>query len=231
MQQDWIDVSIALSETTFVWPGDPSFSTEALTNFENDDVRVSCLRMCAHTGTHVDAPAHYLDDGAGMESWPIDATVGPCVVLDLSGDGQRITADELARHDIRPGERLLLRTANSSRHLYGKKEFTPDFTHLSPDGAAHLASRGVRCVGIDYLSVGGMEDGDLTHKALLAAGIWVIGGLDLRAVKPGEYRLVCLPLKVSGLEGAPARAILSPAGSRGTPDFIDDAVEWASQTG
>ena len=227
----WVDVSVSLSPETVVWPDDPALRVRDLTTFDADAVRVSELQMSVHTGTHIDAPTHYLRDGSCIDEMPLDATVGPCIVLDLANAGQRIEASHLADFDIPPGERVLLRTQNSSRRLYGERTFASDFAHLGLSAAEYLAQRDVRCVGIDYLSVGGFDDGDAVHRVLLESGAWIIEGLDLRRTAPGAYELVCLPLKLVGLEGAPARAILRKMRTADTRDEVDDAVEWASLQG
>jgi len=138
---------------------------------------------------------------------PLDATVGPARVIPIH-DKKSIKREELAAHGISAGERILFKTANSDRS-WNSDRFDEGFVFISHDGARFLAERGVRTVGVDYLSVGGFrEDGPETHEALLGAGIWIIEGLNLTGVEPGEYELVCLPLKLMGAEGSPARAIL-----------------------
>ncbi len=138
---------------------------------------------------------------------PLDATVGVARVIVIK-DSKSITRGELVGHGIRAGERILFKTVNSE-HVWDSDRFDEGFVFISQDGARYLAECGVRTVGVDYLSVGGFrEDGPETLEALLGAGIWIIEGLDLRGVEPGEYELVCLPLRLIGAEGSPARAIL-----------------------
>ena len=165
--------------------------------------------MGAHTGTHMDAPLHFLKDGAGLDDMPFSATLGPARIIAIADTGS-VKPGELAGRDIRPGERLLFKTLNSSR-AWRHPGFLEDFVHISREAAAFLSERGVRTVGIDYLSVGGFrKDGAETHRILLEAGIWIIEGLDLSGVEPGVYDLVCLPLRIMGSDGAPARAVLRP---------------------
>ncbi len=163
--------------------------------------------MGVHTGTHMDAPRHFIEDAPTIDRMPLDATVGPARVIQIR-DHKCIGRDELEEHAIKAHERVLFKTANSDR-LWNKDEFDEDFIFIDETGAEYLVECGVRLVGVDYLSVGGFrEDAVETHLALLGAGIWVIEGLNLSSVEPGAYELVCLPLKLVEAEGAPARAIL-----------------------
>jgi arylformamidase len=211
----WIDVSVPISSGMVHWPGDPEVKiTRASAISEGDDANVSHLDFGAHTGTHMDAPVHFLDGEAGIDTMPLDATIGPCRVLAIA-DGVSVKADELERHAPQRGERLLLKTRNSTDAWPRAPEFAEDFVYIAHDGAQLLADRGVRTVGVDYLSVGGFEhDAVETHVALLRAGVWIIEGLDLSAIEPGHYELCCLPLRIAGSDGAPARALLHPAQSK-----------------
>ena len=190
------------------WPGDPVVSIPRISDMDRGDVaNVRRLSMSAHTGTHMDAPLHFIGDGASIDAMPLDAAVGPARVIEIDSPDV-IGPQELDRHDIRAGERILLRTGNSER-CWRTRCFLKQFVHIGPDGAEYLASRQVRLVGIDYLSVGAYGDGGVeTHRALLSAGIWIIEGLDLSATSAGNYELICLPLKISGGDGAPARAVV-----------------------
>ena len=208
LQHRWRDISVALTPELPVWPGDPAFErTRSLDIDRGDECNVSVLRLCAHTGTHMDAPEHYLGGAPTIDEMPLEATVGVARVIDL-GEAPSVTPDVLHAHEIRSGERVLFKTTNSAKD-WSKSPFLTDFVSIRADAARYLADVGVRTVGIDYLSVGAFEgDGTETHRVLLAAGIWVVEGLDLRGVEPGFYDLVCLPIKVMGAEGAPARAII-----------------------
>jgi arylformamidase len=190
------------------WPGDPPFHIERATDQEKGDVAtVSRMTLGVHTGTHMDAPLHFIRKAESIDEIPLDATVGPARVIHIS-DRKSIKREELMQHAIQSGERILFKTANSD-HAWQTDEFHEDFVFISRDGASYLGECGVRSVGVDYLSVGGFrEDGLETHEALLSAGIWIIEGLDLNGVEAGDYELVCLPLRLIGAEGAPARAIL-----------------------
>jgi arylformamidase len=190
------------------WPGDPAFHIERAQDQERGDVAtVSRMTLGVHTGTHVDAPLHFIPNGATIDSMPLDATVGRARVIRID-DPKSIKRGELLPHGIRRGERVLFKTRNSDG-AWNSDQFDEDFVFISHDAAAYLAECGILCVGVDYLSVGGFhEDGPETHHALLGAGIWIIEGLNLHGIDPGDYELACLPLKLIGSEGAPARAIL-----------------------
>lgn len=208
MPPPWIDISVPLRPGMVHWPGDPEVVIERVSDLARGDVAtVSRIDMSAHTGTHVDAPAHFLPGGAGVDALPIDAVVGRARVIEIVGRAA-ITARELRRHRIRRGERLLFKTRNSKR-CWRTDTFVKEFVHLRADAARYLAERRVRAVGVDYLSIGAFDgDGVETHRLLLAAGVWIIEGLDLSRIAPGRVDLICLPLRLAGGDGAPARAIV-----------------------
>jgi arylformamidase len=189
-----------------VYEGNPGVSIELAQSLDSGDpANVSRLELGAHTGTHVDAPRHFIPDGGGADELALDRFVGPCVVADAAGAVRAIDADTIGSLDLPGGtERVLLKTANSS--LWELDFFSRDFVRLDASGANALIERGVRTVGIDYLSIGDAE----AHVALLVRGVGVLEGLDLRGVEPGAYFLACLPLRIAGCDGAPARAVLWP---------------------
>ena len=231
MDHEWRDISVPLDADTVVWPDDGPLRHDVLSTVEEDGARVSRVDMSVHTGTHVDAPAHFEATGLTIDSMPIDAMMGPCVVIDIP-DVQKIGPEDLGRFELVDAERVLIRTDNSKRGILAHHDFHDDFSHLTADGARYLAQRRIRCVGIDYLSIGNGEDNDETHRILMESGVWIIEGLDLRGVDPGEYELLCLPLRMTGLEAAPARALLGKRKSGDeTPDFIEDAVEFSTKVG
>ncbi len=204
-----IDISVMLHTGMVHWPGDPSVAITRTSDLAHGDAAtVSRLSMGSHTGTHMDAPLHFLRSGKGLDEMPLVTTGGPARVIAIRHP-HMITPDELRTHHIRRGERILLKTTNSSC-CWKRARFVEDFVHLSTEAARFLAARRVRTVGIDYLSVGGyrQRNGVVVHRTLLAAGIWIIEGLDLSRVRPGRYELICLPLRVLASDGAPARAIL-----------------------
>jgi arylformamidase len=203
------DISLPISESLVVWPGDPPIRITQPAHLERGDVAtISRLDMGAHTGTHVDAPAHFVAGGLGVDSLDLEVLVGPArVVHALEADV--LSAEVLERLAIPPGtERLLFRTRNSEQWARSAPEFAKDFVGITQDGARWLLDRGVRLVGIDYLSVAPFHDTVPTHQLLLQARVILVEGLNLSEVAPGVYRFVCLPLKIQGADGAPARAIL-----------------------
>ncbi len=203
-----IDISVPNRAGMHVYPGDPVPQVDAVRRIANGDVcNLSLLTLGSHTGTHVDAPYHFLADGARLGDVALDRMVGEALVADLRGrvavDGEAL----LAVRDLRDGDILLCRTDNSAR--WASPEFRRDFTYLTEDAAELLVARDVRAVGMDYLSIEQFGSRDFpVHHRLLGAGVFVIEGLDLSDVEPGRYTLVCLPLKFPELDGAPARAVL-----------------------
>jgi arylformamidase len=206
----WIDVSVTVRHGMPHWPGNPPIVLERVMDIgRGDECNVSHLAMGVHSGTHMDGPIHFIHEARGLDEMPLGATMGVARVIEII-DPHAITADELAIHSPRPGERLLFRTRNSTR-CWDAQEFVEDFVHVTEPAARLLAETGVRTVGIDYLSVGAYEgDGAAVHRLLIEAGVWIIEGLNLAATPPGSYDLICLPVKLHGSDGAPARAILRP---------------------
>ncbi len=211
MSHNWIDVSVPVFSGMVHWPDNPPVQIERVLDMgRGDGATVSKLSMGVHTGTHMDAPVHFLPGGQGIDAAPMDALIGPARVIEIS-DPVAITPEDLAAHHIQPGERILFKTRNSARCWQGNS-FVQDFVYISQAAARYLAARQVQVVGVDYLSVGGyFQDGPETHQALLSAGIWIIDGLNLAAVQPGTYEMICLPLKIVGSDGAPARVVLRVA--------------------
>jgi len=207
MKSPWIDLSIPLRTGMVHWPGDPGVTIERVKEISRgDDCTLSSISMGAHTGTHMDAPSHFVEGAPDLDGFPLTAGVGPARVIAIRNPAL-ITPEELGRHGLRRGERLLFRTRNSGR-CFGTDEFVKDFVSISPAAAQLLAGRRVRLVGIDYLSVGGFfANGREIHEILLRAGIWILEGLDLSRVRPGPVDLVCLPVRIAGGDGAPVRAI------------------------
>jgi arylformamidase len=204
----WIDVSVPLKAGMVHWPGDPALEITQVKSLDRgDSCTISFLEMGVHSGTHMDAPAHFVRGGQTIDQLPLDAVIGPARVIDIRS-AVSVEPNELARHRIRRGERILFRTRNSRRCWRGNS-FVEDFVYISPGAAECLAERQVRMVGIDYLSVGAFKkDGRETHLALLGVGIWIIEGLNLSKIRPGPVDLICLPLKLLGAEGAPARVVV-----------------------
>ncbi|MBN1668150.1 MAG: cyclase family protein [Anaerolineales bacterium] len=203
------DISVPISPTMPVWPGDPAVVIERVSQIEaGDNANVSRLALSAHTGTHVDAPYHFLAKGVTLEQIPLDLFVGPADVIELPAV-EMITAAELAQAIIPAGsQRVLFKTRNSAIWARGVQEFQTDFVALEQDAAQYLVDRGVKLVGIDYLSVAPFKNSRPTHEVLLQAGVVILEGVNLSEVLPGRYQLYCLPLKLQAVDGAPARAIL-----------------------
>ena len=210
----WIDVTVPLKNGMVTWPGDPPARiAHALDLEKGDPCTVSLIDMGAHTGTHMDAPAHFVRGGSGIDTLPLGTAIGSARVIAIQ-DPESIKPEELRRHRLRRGERILFKTGNSER-CWNRDTFVEDFVYISAAAAQYLVEREILLVGIDYLSVGGFTaDGRETHQTLLGAGIWIIEGLNLTGVDPGTYELVCLPLRIVGADGAPARAVLRPRGHR-----------------
>jgi arylformamidase len=203
---EWVDVTVPIRRGMVHWPGNPGVSIE--TEEMKDPVcRVSKLSLGVHTGTHFDAPIHFDVPGGCIEALPLDALLGEARVLEVRG--ARVDRAGLEPHDVRPGERILLKTSNSDR-CWTSDAFVPDYVYVTEDAGRYLAGLPVALVGVDYLSVGGPSDGAATHRALLGAGVCILEGLDLRRVGPGAFDLVALPLLIPGCDGAPARVLLRP---------------------
>jgi arylformamidase len=203
------DISLPLSETLVVWPGDPPLRITQPSHLDRGDLyTVTRLELGAHSGTHVDAPSHFIPGGRAVDTLDLGLLVGPALVVHAP-DSDALTSSVLEELDIPPGtERVLFRTRNSERWAAGETEFWPDFVGIPEDGARWLVARGVRLAGIDYLSVAPFDDPVTPHQTLLGAGVVAVEGLALDGIAPGTYQLICLPLKIAGGEGAPARAIL-----------------------
>jgi arylformamidase len=202
-----IDVSVPNGPGQHVYPGDPAPRLEAVHRIRDGaPANVTLITMGSHTGTHVDAPHHFIDEGPRLGQVALDRMVGEALVADLRGRTV-IDAAALADVETRPGDILLCRTDNSER--WAAPEFQRDFVYVSEDAAEVMLDRQVRAVGLDYLSIECFGSSDFpVHHRLLGAGVFIIEGLDLRQAAPGRYVLVCLPLKFPDLDGAPARAVL-----------------------
>ena len=203
------DISLTIAEDLPVWPGDPKIKLKKISKIEDgEEANVTHISACVHIGTHVDAPDHFMDSGQTVENLPLDLLVGAAFVVELHVDGQ-VSAVDLQSASIPEGtNRLLIKTTNSQLWAEGVKEFKSDFIALEADAAAYLVNQGVEVVGVDYLSVAPFADPGPTHRILLEEGVLIIEGLNLSGIEPGEYTLMCLPLKISGSDGAPARVLL-----------------------
>lgn len=203
------DVTLTISPDLVVWPGDPDIVVERVQKIEDGALaNVTRMEMSAHTGTHVDAPYHFLRNGDTVENLSLKLLTGRAYVVHVP-DADLITREVVEQADIPPRtRRVLFKTRNSAYWAKNAREFNPNYVALAPDAAETLIQRGVKLVGVDYLSVAPFEDVSPTHNILLEAGVVIVEGLDLSRVTPGRYTLYCLPLKVRGADGAPARAVL-----------------------
>jgi len=203
-----LDISVPVVGGGTVYPGNPEIRIEPASEVSKGaSSNVSRLSFGSHTGTHVDAMKHFFDGTSTVDELPLAALMGPATVIAFPGDVMSVTADHFKKHKLRGVKRLLIKTRNSGFITDGT--FHPDYTFVAPDGAEHLVKLGVKLVGVDYLSVEQFHSGHhKTHRTLLGKGIVIVEGLNLSAVKPGKYDFYCLPLRLAGLDGAPARAVL-----------------------
>jgi arylformamidase len=206
------DVSLTLRPDMTTWGGEPGPTLAPIRRIaKGDTANVSLLSLSDHTGTHVDPPIHFIEGGATAEQLPIDALVGPCVVLGYDG-AENVSGEWLERARVpRDTTRLLIKTRNSELWRDPIHHFTRDIVAVNASAARWCVDRGMRLVGIDYLTIepqGPEKAGYPTHHTLLGAGVLIVEGLDLRDVRPGAYDLVCAPLKIAGGDGAPARVFL-----------------------
>ena len=191
-----------------VYPGNPPISiTPQQEVSKGASANVSMLSFGSHTATHVDAPKHFFDDGVTVDALPLDVLMGPAVLICVEDDVMAVGEKELKLHELKHHTRVLIKTRNSSFNR--ERDFHKDYTYLAPDGAAYLVSLGVKLVGVDYLSVEQFHSGHhQTHRTLLENGVVIVEGLDLSKPAMGPYELRVLPLRLAGLDGAPARAVL-----------------------
>ena len=205
--QKLLDVSVPLVAGMPAYPGNPEFEVQPVKRIaEGASSNVSRLVMGTHTGTHVDAPRHFFDDGTGVDALSLDLLLGRARVVEISRRGG-IGAEELAAAGLREDLRVLLKTPNSA--LWNGTGFHQDYTYMNEEGARYLVAQGVKVVGVDYLSVEQYKKaGAPAHRALLSQGVIIIEGLNLSEAEPGMYEMYCLPLRVAGGDGAPARVIL-----------------------
>ncbi|MGZ3593044.1 MAG: cyclase family protein [Syntrophales bacterium] len=205
----WIDISLTQKSNMMHWPGDPPVSIERVRAMDKGDtVNLSKITMGAHSGTHVDAPVHFIKGAEGVDQLLFDSLMGPARVIEIA-DADTIREEDITDYRIKKGERILLRTQNSIKKILYRDVFTEDFVYLEKSAAEFLVSRGIKTLGVDYLSVGGYKkNGPDVHRLLLGAGILIIEGLDLSETPPGLYNMICLPMKILDSDGAPARVIL-----------------------
>jgi arylformamidase len=204
------DITLGITPDMPVWPGDPAVTLERVKKIEEgSNANVSHLDLGVHTGTHVDAPVHFIPGQYGIDQLSLDILIGPALVVELAEDIDQIDAQVVEQASIPQNTtRVLFKTRNSMIWARGEKFFQPTFCGIEADGAQALVDRAVKLVGIDYLSIAPFKRSRPTHEVLLGARMVVVEGLDLSKVRPGLYQLYCLPIKLVGCDGAPARTIL-----------------------
>jgi arylformamidase len=205
------DISVSLTPGMAVWPGDPALEFQKIGEITQGGVaNITRLVASAHTGTHMDAPRHFIEGATGIDQFPLEALVGTVYVLDFTHLTNHIGAADLEGAGLPAGaERVLFKTTNSAIWQDSPTEFRRDYIALAPDGAQWLVERGIKLVGIDYLSIERFEPARYdTHYTLLGKRVVVVEGVDLSQIEPGEYTLFALPLKLKDADGAPARVLL-----------------------
>lgn len=202
-----VDASLPIGEGMPVWPGDGGVLFQATSSMAaGDSCNVTRISLGVHTGTHIDAPSHFVAGAGTVDAVALDALIGPAFVLDLPDVDGPISASGIA--EAPECERLVLRTGNTRRRLLHQPAFREDYAHLDESAAGEIVRRGIRLIGVDYLSVEGFATGtSAVHDALLSAGVVAVEGLDLEQVTGGWWRILCLPLKLEGLDGSPARVV------------------------
>lgn len=205
---EWIDLSVSLQNNMIHWPSDPGVNIFRISDMnKGSKANLTKLDMGAHTGTHMDGPVHFVKDGKSIDEMPLCSVIGRARVIEIE-DEESIKIEELKKYNIEQGERILFKTANS-RNNWVEKSFMNDAVYISTEAGKFLDEKGVETVGIDYLSIGGhKKNGVELHNIMLKAEIWVIEGLNLHNVEPGNYEMICLPIKIKGSDGAPARAVI-----------------------
>lgn len=199
------DISMAINDKMATYKGRKENLPELIARLRmpGDAINESSIRMSLHTGTHMDTPKHMKMGGWTMEDMPLEPLIGPCQVLDLTGVNDAVTREDLLAFDIHEKDFILLKTQNSFGKAYGA-----DFIYIRSDAAEYLAGKGIRGIGTDALGVERDQPGHLTHLAFMDAGVLILEGLDLSRAEAGRHTLIVLPLKITGAEGAPARAVL-----------------------
>ncbi|MGH7651352.1 MAG: cyclase family protein [Gemmatimonadaceae bacterium] len=202
------DISVPIRTGGLVYPGNPEIEVALQQAVARGaGANVSFIRFGSHTGTHADAARHFFDDGQTVDRIPLEKLIGPALVIRFRDELMAIGAADLREHDFGGHTRVLLHTRNSA--MLSRPDFAKDYTYLAPDGAEYLVEQGIELVGIDYLSIEQFHSGHhLTHRTLLEKSVVILEGLDLSIPEPGVYQLICLPLRIEGCDGAPARAVL-----------------------
>jgi arylformamidase len=200
------DISVILGEQSITYPGDPAFVREKPTPEAREAMRIT---LSAHSGTHLDAPAHFIADGRRLDEFPLTDFILPAQVVEILNP-IAVTAEDLADVTTAPGEAILFRTGNSHSGRVTSGEFSDRYVYIAADAARWCVDRQLRLVGLDYISVDPPGDPDApAHNTLLGAGMLALEGINLEEVRPGRYTLICFPLRIKGAEGSPVRAVLT----------------------
>lgn len=204
----WIDVSAAIFDGMVRWPTDPAVHIYKADEIgkNGSEANVTGLSTTAHVGTHIDAPLHFYKDGKDVASISLDKMIGKTHVVHIL-DKEKITIAEIEPVNIAAGDKILFRTANSEQD-WSHEPFKDDYVYLSTEAAKYLVEKGVSCIGIDYLSLGNKENDPEVHRTVLGAEVVIIEGLMLNNIEPGEYEMICLPIKIKDSDGAPSRVII-----------------------
>lgn len=213
---EWIDLTHPISEHMATWPGQPKTKLAMVDQMCCGGVaNVTSLSMSVHSGTHVDAPCHFIQGGADIQSMPVDLMHGSARMVQVSESSEHVSKADILEYerrcgDLGLGDRVVFKTRNSEREIIDESEFYEDYVAIAPDAAEYLVERKVAMVGVDYLSVAPYSDPTTTHRILLKAGVWVVEGLDLRKVGEGVGQLLVMAIKIEGSDAAPARALFLP---------------------
>jgi arylformamidase len=217
-KSEWIDITLPLGKEIPVLPDSVSAGTTPTSSVQRffdvdkgDKVTMSRIEMISHDGTHIDAPLHFIRGGMTIDEMPVEVGVGPARVIEIK-DEKEITADELEPYDIKAGERILFKTKNSPR-VYSVRQYTGDYVAVSLEAAKYLAEKKVRLVGLDYLTIANivpLENVGEVHTTLLENGVFILEAINLNGVEPGNYDLICLPLRIEKGDAGPCRAIIRP---------------------
>jgi arylformamidase len=217
-EPDWIDISIPLGKAIPELPleaSDENKPRSGVTRFfdveKGDKVTMSRMEMDSHDGTHIDSPLHFIKGGSSIDEMPISTAIGPARVIEIH-DEKEITVQELKPHRIKRGERILFKTVNSPR-VFAERVYKGDYVAITPESAAYLADTGILLVGLDYLTISSInppENITAVHLAFLTKGIYILEAINLDGVHPGNYELICLPLRLDKGDAGPCRAVIRP---------------------
>jgi arylformamidase len=204
---DWVDITMPVRNNMVHWPGDRDIVVKRVNSIKaGDDYNLTNLSLSAHTGTHMDAPLHFIDNAKDISTLPFNAVIGRAKVIEIK-DNQSIKPEELMSRKIEENDLLLFKTRNSLID-WSMKKFINDYVFLTTEAAEYLKYKKVKTIGIDYLSIAGLNNMEEVHKILLGSEIWIIEGLSLNNVTEGLYDLICLPINIIGSDGAPARVVV-----------------------